>query len=361
MKILLATGIYPPDIGGPATYVRNLAEGLVREGVQVTVVTYAQEPGDRSQGSGAWDIVHVRKGMPILRWVQFARALKKHGKDADVVYAFSSVSCGVPLLFARLKKPKKVLRLGGDFLWERFTDRGGMLSLRAYYTQHPRLRRFMQRLLKSFDHLVFSTRFQQELYKEHYTGLPRNSVIENALPNAVPEHHQVHQPLRLLFLGRLVRFKNLELLLQAMVRLPLVRLTIVGSGPEGKRLQSLSEELHIESRVFFVAPTHGQEKTQIFTGHDLLVLPSLTEISPHTALEARAAGLPVLLTQETGLSEALRSGMVCADLSGVEQIVAAVANVRSSYQAIAQECVASLEERPWSQVVHEHVELFSSL
>jgi glycosyltransferase involved in cell wall biosynthesis len=151
----------------------------------------------------------------------------------------------------------------------------------------------------------------------------------------------------------------LELLLQALVRLPLVRPTIVGCGPEGKRLQSLSEDLHIESRVFFVVPTHGQEKTQLFASHDLLILPSLTEISPHTALEARAAGLPVLLTQETGLSAALRSGMVCADLSGVEQIVAAVANVRSNYQAVAQQCSASLEERPWSCVVREHIELFS--
>ena len=127
MKIILATGIYPPKIGGPATYCRNLAEMLSKDH-EVIVVTY----GDKVE-SGKWKVESVSSSIPLLRWWRYSRVLRKVAMDADVIYCFSSISCGVPLVLAGLKKPKKVLRLGGDFLWERYTDWGGRLSLRQWY------------------------------------------------------------------------------------------------------------------------------------------------------------------------------------------------------------------------------------
>ena len=43
MRILIATGIYPPDIGGPATYTKELAEELPKRGVSVQIITYGNE------------------------------------------------------------------------------------------------------------------------------------------------------------------------------------------------------------------------------------------------------------------------------------------------------------------------------
>ena len=113
MKIVLATGIYPPDIGGPATYVRALADQLNRLGHQVIVITYGKVDTKTTTiwQDGAWQVVSVPwKGKPILRWFLFARALKKFAADADIVEAFSSVSVGVPIALARLRKPRKILR-----------------------------------------------------------------------------------------------------------------------------------------------------------------------------------------------------------------------------------------------------------
>ena len=130
MKIVLATGIYPPDIGGPATYVKNLADELVKIGHEVGVVTYSEKLIVNSEKCS---VMGIKKGFPIIRWFQYAKTLKKIAKDADIVYAFSSISCGIPVKLARLKKPKKILRLGGDFFWERYTAVGGKRSLRVYY------------------------------------------------------------------------------------------------------------------------------------------------------------------------------------------------------------------------------------
>src|SRR3989338_4511748 len=102
MKIVLATGIYPPEIGGPATYVRALAERLHAKGEKVSVIAY----GKTLPSIEAFSVTRVsRAGGIIFRWRRYAKTLRTLAADADIVYAFSSVSVGVPLWMARLKHP----------------------------------------------------------------------------------------------------------------------------------------------------------------------------------------------------------------------------------------------------------------
>ena len=87
MKVLLATGIYPPDIGGPATYAQNLARELSARSVSVMVITYAhrnfQTPNLNFQTNSndqipneKWNVIHIAKsGGPLLRWMRYAKAL----------------------------------------------------------------------------------------------------------------------------------------------------------------------------------------------------------------------------------------------------------------------------------------------
>ncbi len=359
MKIVLATGIYPPEIGGPATYVRALAQQLHHAGHTVAVVAYGSE--ERGADASPWPVFRVaRAGGPFIRWWRYAKALRKIAADADVIEAFSSVSAGVPLMLARLKKPKKVLRLGGDFFWERYTDRGGAKNLKEWYTEKPRSKFVAQKILSSFDHVVFSTEFQKSLYRAQFQ-LPMHSVVENALPAGTPVLHSVHVPFKLLFMGRFVAFKNLPILLCALTFLPQCTLTLVGGGPVSRSLRTLVQELQLADRVEFSPSQGGAAKARVFTEMDLLVLPSMTELSPNVALEARAAGLPVLLTRSTGFGDMLTRGMVLRDLKTPEQLAQAIADVRSRYGEIAQAAALPPPMRGWDAVAREHLQLFSSL
>ena len=385
MKVVLATGIYPPDIGGPATYVRELARRLHEKGVEVVVVTYvssfvanfpchgeelSEQSGESHESmdgklapqDDTFPVIRVKKSVPIFRWIRYTKALRTHAKGADIVYAFSSVSCGVPLWLAGLKRPKKVLRLGGDFLWERYTDYGGKKSLRELYEKpflRPLIEKFMQPLLRAFDVIVFSTAWQQLLYEENYKTLPSHQVIENALSissDKPSERGPKHTPFRLLFMGRFVGFKNLDALLEAVQLMDGVQLTLVGDGPLSAKLQSVKNPM-----IRFLPAVHGEEKRYQFSKHDLLVLPSLTEISPNVALEARANGMPVLLTEETGLSEELRQSMIVRPLRTSEQIRDGIMEVVENYENIRSGVQQLREARPWSVVCEEHVDLFTSL
>jgi len=358
MKVVLATGIYPPEIGGPATYVRNLALALSQRQVKVSVIAY----GEQEDTAGDIPVIRVsRRGGPLIRWKRYANALKKHAADAEIIYAFSSVSCGAPLWLAGLKHPKKILRLGGDFLWERYTDRGGALGLKEWYASEPKFKGMMNGLLRHFDHIVFSTQFQEELFEKFYARLPLHSVIENALPGGVPVYHSRHDPFRLLFLGRFVSFKNLGSLLIALRELPGMVLNLVGSGPLEADLRALAVEKGVADRVSFTEPQSGDAKQQLLLDHDLLVLPSYTELSPNTALEARAAGLPVLLTQETGLSLSLTDGTMLRTLRSPREIINALNEAHGTYEQLAERASAPVTPRSWDSVAEEHLTLFRNL
>ena len=236
--------------------------------------------------------------------------------------------------------------------------------MRQWHAQAGWQHRVTRWLLHRFNHVVFSTAFQQDIYREHFTDMPSHSVLENAVPDATvePIKHTAHNPLRLIFLGRFVHFKNLDSLIAAMKDLPSCMLTLVGDGPAKPKLQRLVADYDLHGSVAFVEPVNENGRTRIFAGHDVLVIPSLTEISPNTALEASRMGLPVLLTEETGLSFSLSQGMILHALRTPEQIVAAVHSVQKMhYATLAEGALAPVDARSWSDVAAEHKELFHSL
>jgi glycosyltransferase involved in cell wall biosynthesis len=364
MRILLATGIYPPDIGGPATYVKALAAELSKAGHEVGVLTYASDNRETSQE--AWLITRVsRDGNFFARWWRYARALQVAGTGVDIVYCFSSVSVGIPLLLSRIRGPKRVLRLGGDFLWERYTDLGGRKTLRAFQSSLIGIfsRLLLWPVLYSFDSVIFSSLFQQTLSKRWFTAFPQSIVIENALSSTgIPFHHTRHDPLKVLFVGRLVRFKNIDRLVKAIARIPLATLTIIGDGPERQRLIGISKQMQMHGRVSILPSTDQKSLVQVFRDHDVLVLPSLTEISPNTALEARSAGLPVLLTEEHGLSSALCQYMSVRPLISATDITKAILELDHEYEHIAREAAMPLSvARERKSVANETIVYFQSL
>lgn len=359
MKILIATGIYPPDIGGIATYAVGLAHELTTMGHEVMVITYGEVTSHKSQVKNNHVIGIPKHGGVFFRWIRYAKALRKHGKSVDVVIALSSVSVGIPLFLSCLWKPKKVLRLGGDFFWERYTDSGGMLGLTAWYRSRWGFWRllntlFMEFILQRFHALVYSTDFQKRLHDKQYL-LPRNVVIENPAPAmqgslALRTGSYPHQPFRLLSMGRFVGFKNLCALMSVIALMPDTTCTFVGSGPLEHRLRTMAKNLGLTDRVTFRSPVSGAEKDTVFAEHDLLVIPSTTDISPNTALEARVAGLPVLLTKETGFSSRLTYGMILEDMTTPEQIADAIKGVRLQYIDIARIARIPLLPHDWDAV-----------
>ena len=129
MKILICTGIFPPEAGGPATYSKSLAEKLIKRGHEVVVITYVTRISSpltgEDKGEGDFSIVRItRSWFKPWHYYKYFKSVKKHGKDADVLYAQDPVSAGYPALLASkvLKKPF-LIKITGDYSWERAMGR----------------------------------------------------------------------------------------------------------------------------------------------------------------------------------------------------------------------------------------------
>ena len=93
-KILIATGLYPPEVGGPATYSKLLFDTLPKHGFEVTVVSFGE----------------VRRLPKGIRHVFYFFKIIKKGRYTDCIFAQDPVSVGLPaFLAARLLRKRFLL------------------------------------------------------------------------------------------------------------------------------------------------------------------------------------------------------------------------------------------------------------
>jgi glycosyltransferase involved in cell wall biosynthesis len=123
---------------------------------------------------------------------------------------------------------------------------------------------------------------------------------------------------RLLYVGRVSKEKNLELLVRAfkqlLIRFKNVSLTVVGDGPYLDEMQS---ELK-DTPAVFTGYLEGNRLASIYASSDLFVFPSTTDTFGNVVLEAQASGLPVIVTDQGGPQENLipnETGLVIASNS----------------------------------------------
>jgi glycosyltransferase involved in cell wall biosynthesis len=120
-----------------------------------------------------------------------------------------------------------------------------------------------------------------------------------------------HDELRLLFVGRLVQEKGLDVLVQALAKLPLNlpwRLVLAGDGPEWTMLAGLAARLNIADRIQVRGWVQRSELLALYGEADVFVLPSRADGTPTAVLEAMAAGLPVVATHVPGTAEMISDG-----------------------------------------------------
>jgi len=109
-----------------------------------------------------------------------------------------------------------------------------------------------------------------------------------------------------IFVGRLVPYKGVDVLLRALAAVPEATLVVVGEGPEETALQTLAEDLGVRQRIELVGTLAETEIAELLQGARALVLPSVdaSEAFGLVQLEAMAAGVPVVVTDlPTGVPE----------------------------------------------------------
>lgn len=276
MKILIYSPAFPPLIGGLELSVSHLAEELVLAGHQVVVVTTTPS---RLPDHFSYQVVRGPGPLTLLRWTRWC----------DVFHQANVSLKGLwPLLL--LRRPWVV----SHHSWYRQSD--------GRITWRDRLKRVALRF--AAGSIAVSRSIAAELP-------PPVCVIENSyrdqLFRILPG---VPRTGGLIFVGRLVSDKGVDLLLEALAGLAAhqlaPRLTILGDGPEMAALRAQAKRLGIGGQIDFLGIRTGEEQVELLNRHRVLVVPSrYQEPFGIVALEGIACGCIVVGSSGGGLADAI--------------------------------------------------------
>ncbi len=377
MRILSVTPAYYPflEMGGPTVKVRAISEGLVRRGHSVTVVTpwYGKRRRTPRVELGGVDVRYLRS---LVRYrattlnVGVLSFCRQDLRAFDVVHIYGiydllgpvvahfAFRCGIPYVLEPLGMLRPIDR-----------------SFRMKRLWH---RIFGTPLLRHASLVIATSRQEErELLEE---GVPRQQAVVRY--NGVDLAEFANLPLRgafrrqwgipedeplVLFLGRLIPRKGVDLLISAFAEACPHRGRLVIAGPEGesnyiKQMRDLAINTGIASRTIFTGPLYGDEKKSAFVDCDLFALPSRYENFANSVAEAIACGRPVIISNACGISEFVTDqvGLVIPrELSALTDGLRQLLTDRALYERCQRACPAVAARLSWQHLLAEQEELYT--
>ena len=313
MRVVVVTGIWPPDAGGPASHAPALADFLHGHGHEVEVVTTA----DLAPMPEAYRVTWVSRRLPPgVRHTRAALAIARRAATCDVVYATSMVRRAA--LGAALARRPLVVKLVSDEVFERATRSGryaGTLDefQRVGGARVRVLRWARNAALRRARRVFCPSAYLRDVALGWRLDPGRVSVLPNPAPAVppLPSREELRAELALdgavlAFAGRLGPQKALVVALQAVASVPGVTLAIAGDGPDRPALERRAWELGLADRARFLGSVPRESVLRLFRAADAAVLSSAWENFPHTVVEALAVGCPVIATAVGGVPEVVR-------------------------------------------------------
>ncbi len=312
MKILITSGIFPPDIGGPASYVPKIASALSNRGHDVSVICLS-ESVDTINEPYEFKVKRIPRNMfyffRILRTIYFTYLA---AKKVDVIFANTlDAESAIAAFLARKPVVNKIV---GDYAWERASNKGYYNeTIEKYQTDVKRkiglyFFDWITKLpYKYVDKIIVPSRFSQKLVSGWKAASKKNiSIIYNSIDlskidSILPSPKS--NSFTWVTICRLTNFKGVDEILKQLIKFPNDNLKIIGDGPLSFYLKKLCTELNLESRVKFCGNLSYFETIGELKSADVFILNSKGENFPNVILEAMACRVPVICTDVGGCSE----------------------------------------------------------
>lgn len=333
MNILISTPTYPPALGGPAQYSKNLAQAMREVGEDIKVRTYGWEI---KLPTGLRHLVHFFKILPAVWW-------------AEAIIVLDTYSVGVPVYWAtRIVRRPYVIRIGGDFLWEWYVERTKKkVLLREFYdkgksdgtVKEKVIFYLTKKVLARADKLVFSTDWQRKIWQIPYEiDLAKTAIIENYYDFKNKIDKKSPSTKKYIWAGRQIFLKNVDSLKMAFLKAkrnrPEISLEILSNMEQGRLFKEIGEAYAV-------------------------VIPSLSDISPNLALEALSRGVPVILTKETGVRDRVGDIFIYVDPVDIDDIADKIVYLsdESNYARVKEKIASFNFKHSYDEIALEFIKL----
>jgi glycosyltransferase involved in cell wall biosynthesis len=313
-------------MGGPALHVAYLTAGLATRGYETTLVAGSLAPGEDSMAFVAEelgvDVVRIDQlhreispGRDVVAAVRLARLIRKvrpHILHTHTAKA-GAVGRAAALLAGSARPPVVVHTFHGHVL------RGYFDPLRAGAFRH--LERTLARSTTAL--IAVSPQVRDDLVELDVAPATRFAVVRLGIEldqrvapgsNSRGETRRVlgigQGPFTVGWIGRMTGIKRTDDVLLAFKSLRErgidARLCLVGDGPDRDHVERRAHELGVMRETLFLG--YQEQVATFFDAFDVFILPSANEGTPVTAIEALAAGKPVVATRVGGIPDVVRDG-----------------------------------------------------
>ena len=317
MKILITVGIFPPDIGGPASFVPKIAELYSNSGHDVTVVCLT----DRKQTDNLnFKVVRILRNQNLLiRWIKTVSQIIRQGNNADLFFVN-----GLPMesyianIFTRKKLIRKIV---GDWAWERGMNKKIINeSFDEFQNNKHNLHLEIAKFSRGWtatkaDLIITPSNHLKNVVKGWGVKENRIKVIYNGtkLKNKPdPIDDQPYDYFKFITVGRLAPWKNIDIIIEALNDYKKANQNfifyIVGSGPEETKLKKLVNDLDLENFVTFTGQLQKDDLNYYLQKSDIYIQASSYEGLPHVILEAMSHNLSIISTPIGGTNEVIQDG-----------------------------------------------------
>ena len=302
MRVLVTVGIFPPDIGGPATFVPKIAKYFQDElNYEIEILTLSDNKN--SNINDDFSVKRIDRNLPIIyRWLKTIFTIYKLGKNKDLIFVNG---LGTETTIANIFLKKKIIRkIVGDPVWERAYSKAKISeSFDEFQVKNYGFSISLQKKVRSFSikksDIVVTPSKHLKNFILNLGFKNKIEIINNGV--FIPEENTnifTNDQINITIVSRLVSHKNIKKIIRAISDLndPLIYLNIIGDGPELNQLQKISLESNNKDNNIFHGKLNRDDINHIFLKSDIYIQASNYEGLPHSLLEAMSYGIPVLCT-----------------------------------------------------------------
>lgn len=308
MKVLLVSGIYPPDIGGPATFVPKFRRFLEIKGIDTFLITL----GSKTEGGPS----SIKLARDAFFPVRFLRTVLKIRSQIDPNTHIFANGLHEEVAIALIgKRNRATAKIVGDPVWERQRNKKKTtLEIDEFSQSKLTLiagiqRKLLNWSLKKFDAIIVPGANLKSMVQSWDLNLPPITVINNGVEISRKEHSG-KKNFDVIAVSRLVPWKNLDLLIEACADLGL-RLKVVGDGPSRSELEDLT--LKFGAETTFTGEIEEHLIYREIASSEVYALISSYEGQSFSLLQAMAAGAAILVSDAPGNANVIRdnwSGLI---------------------------------------------------
>ena len=317
MKILITVGIFPPDIGGPASFVPKIAELYSNSGHDVTVICLT----DKKQTDNLnYKVVRILRNQNLLiRWIKTVTQIILQGYNANLLFVNGlPMESYVANLFIRKKIIRKIV---GDWAWERGMNKKIINeSFDEFQNKKHNLHLEIAKFSRGWtatkaDLIITPSKHLMNVVKgwgvkEKYIKVIYNGTKLKYKPDPIKDAS--YDFFKFITVGRLAPWKNIDIIIEALSDYKKTNqnftFNIVGSGPEEIKLKKLVTDLKLENFVTFTGQLDKDEVNLYLQKSNTYIQASSYEGLPHVVLEAMSHNLSIISTPIGGTNEVIKDG-----------------------------------------------------